>query len=253
MAVNKTFPFAVDLTKPVTNEEFRVKQGDTGNILEITLTDDGTPVNLSNCRVVALFTKGSNLAMQDNWTEGGGVSIGGASHNVITINLFNGSFAPGLNECEVQIYSGDALDVLVTTARFNFRCARALINEDTILAMQEYSLLTSLIASVQNVIDGTQSDWNEQNSSSVKFIENKPASFMPTAHASTHGANGVDAITTASIGAAPLYHASQHATGGIDALNPADIGAAVVRHAADRRENAGRPRYRNTAAHRNQE
>jgi len=47
----------------------------------------------------------------------------------------------------------------------------------------------------------TQSDWNEADPASPAYIQNKPTSMAPTAHASTHAANGSDPITPASIGA----------------------------------------------------
>lgn len=227
--VTKVFNITLDVSVPLTNEEFRVKQGDTGNVFVISLVDGGVPIDLSNCRVNAMFTKGEHLAMQDNWTDDGGVTIGGEDHNVVTIELFNGSFLPGLNTCELQVFSGDALDVLVTTASFNFRCALSLFNEQTIMAMREYSLLTSLIASVQAVVSGAQSDWNEQNATSQQYIKNKPAIMPPTSHASSHASSGVDAITPASIGAATASHSTAHMPGGTDPLTPASIGAAVVR------------------------
>lgn len=232
MSVTKTFNITLDVTTPLSNEEFRVKQGDTGNVFVITLVDDGEPVDLTNCRVVALFTKGSRLAMQDNWTDDGSVTIGGTNNNIITIELFNGSFVPGLNECEIQVYSGDELDVLVTSSSFNFRCARSLINEETIISMQEYTLLTSLIATVQAIANGAQVDWNQANNLKPDYIKNKPTSFSPSAHAASHATGGADAITPSSIGAAAAdafnAHAARHASGGADAVSPASIGACTI-------------------------
>ena len=232
MSVTKTFNITLDVTTPLSNEEFRVKQGDTGNVFVITLVDDGAAVDLTNCRVVALFTKGDRLAMQDNWTDEGGIAISGDSHNIITIELFNGSFVPGLNECEIQVYSGDDLDVLVTSASFNFRCARSLINEETIISMKEYTLLTSLIATVQSLANDAQVDWNQSDNLKPDYIKNKPTSFTPASHASAHATDGADAIAPASIGAlaASVFnsHAARHASGGADAVSPAAIGACTV-------------------------
>lgn len=229
MSVRKTFNITLDVSTPLATEEFRVKQGDTGNTFVITLQDDGVAVNLTNCRVVALFTKGDRLAMQDNWTDDGGVTISGDSSNIVTIDLFNGSFVPGLNECELQIYSGEDLDVLVTSARFNFRCARSLINEQTILSMKEYTLLTSLISTVQNIVRGVQANWSQSSNLQPDYIKNKPTSFTPAEHATSHASGGSDFITPAAIGAAAVTHASSHGSSGADPVTPAAIGAAVVK------------------------
>lgn len=215
MSVKKTFNITLDVSSVLTNEEFRVKQGDTGNVFVVTLKDGSSPVDLSNCRVVAVFTHGDSLAMQDNWTDDGGISISGDSHNIITIDLFNGSFVPGLNECEIQVYSGEELDTLITSAAFNFRCARTLFNEETILALKEYSILTSLISSVQRIVNGVQSNWSESDSTDAAFIKNKPTSFTPSAHATAHASGGADAF----------LHALQHAHGEADAITPTSIKA----------------------------
>jgi hypothetical protein len=145
-AVKKRFRIALDISRPLSNRAFTVVEGDTGNELVILLTDDGEPVDLTDCRVMALFSKSDGTTVsQDSGTENSGVSIGGEDGNEITIALFASSFAPGMVECEIQIYSGANLATLVTSAKFNFRCRRGILNEDTIRAVPEYPLLTSLL------------------------------------------------------------------------------------------------------------
>ena len=107
--VLKKFEIALDIGRSISNREFSVVEGDTGNVLHILLTDDGEPVNLSGCRVLAIFSKSTGTSSQDSGAEDGGVCIGGAAGNEVTISLFNTSFAPGMVECELQIYSGAAL------------------------------------------------------------------------------------------------------------------------------------------------
>ncbi|HWQ58314.1 MAG TPA: hypothetical protein VN540_04770 [Clostridia bacterium] len=150
--VIKRFGLSLDISRPISNREFTLVEGDTGNELLIILTDDGEPVDLSGCRVMALFSKSDGATVsQDSGTENNGVSVGGGCNNEIAIRLFASSFAPGMVECEIQIYSGAALATLVTSAKFNFRCRRSILNADTIPAVPEYPLLTSLLAETQEL------------------------------------------------------------------------------------------------------
>ena len=49
--VLKEFEIALDITRSISNREFSVVEGDTGNVLHILLTDDGEPVNLCSCHI----------------------------------------------------------------------------------------------------------------------------------------------------------------------------------------------------------
>ena len=153
MPVKKEFTVALDLKRTTGNRDFTLVAGDTGNVIHVTLTDDGVPVDLSGCRVLAVFTKPTGSSMQDSAVPGGGVTVGGAQHNVITLELFGASFATGTNACELQIYSGDDMGVLVTSAAFNFYCRNGIIDDGTILSTDEYPLLTALIRQVEALLD----------------------------------------------------------------------------------------------------
>lgn len=145
-SVKKSFSVALDIAKSISNREFSVVEGDTGNILNITLNDNGSAVDLSGCRVLALFSKSNGETVcQDSAEAEGGVSIGGENMNEISIELFPSSTAPGMVESEIQIYSGSDLSTLITTAQFNFKCRRGILNADTLTATKEYPILIELI------------------------------------------------------------------------------------------------------------
>jgi hypothetical protein len=245
MANNKTFRVSLDMKAPTAQRnEWEVVEGDNGNIIEITLTDDGEPVDLTGCKVMAVFGLPTGVTVEQD-TDEGSVTIGGTDNNVITIALATGSFSPGksssgLMKCEIQVYSGAQQDVLITSAQFTFRCRRAIINDQTIEATNEYPILVELIKQVQGIIAGAQSDWdeadstkpeyirnkptipaapkqsdwNEADSGDLGYIKNKPTSMTPTAHASTHAAGGTDVITPGSIGASASNHVHGHITSG---------------------------------------
>lgn len=197
--VLKQFEIALDISRSISNREFTVVEGDTGNVLHITLTDDGVPVNLAGCRVLAIFSKSTGTSSQDSGVEDGGVSIGGAERNEVTITLFNTSFAPGMVECELQVYSGGALATLVTSAKFNFTCRRGILNDETVQATSEYPLLVTLMAQAAQAVE--------------------------TAEAAA------DAAYAAAAATGQAAHAARHATGGEDPVSPASIGAAATSHA----------------------
>lgn len=153
-ALLKCFSVALDLKRSVSNRPFSVVDGDTGNRVVVSLTDDGTAVSCAGKYVTAVFSHSRGTAVQDSDSADGGISISG---NVITIDLLPASFAPGFVECELQVLSSSQdnpaervdYDLLVTSARFNFECRKAILNKDSITAFPEYPLLTGLIGQVQ--------------------------------------------------------------------------------------------------------
>ena len=142
--VQKRFSIALDIKRPTANRDFEVVEGDNGNILEIALTDEGEAVDLTGCLVCAVFSKSDGqTAQQDN--DGNGVTVDADQPNRLTIELYTTSFAPGLVECELLVYSGEDRGTLVTSAKFNFMCRRGIANADTIQAASEWPILVDLV------------------------------------------------------------------------------------------------------------
>ena len=175
----KTFELSLDLK--ITRSSGRVHKvyaGDNGNKFVITLTDDGTAVDLSACRVAAVFANKSGSAIQTSWGDNVSIAISGTSHNIVTIDLLTGSFSSGQNSCQLQIYSGALFQTLVTTPFFNFNGEKAAVNDDTIVATTEYTILIDIIADVQQLHDNyesdVQSDWDVTDDTLGTYIRNKP-------------------------------------------------------------------------------
>lgn len=186
--MKKRFDIALDMKRAVSNREFEVVEGDNGNELTVTLTDNGAPVDLTGCSVLAVFSHSKGIASQST-VEGGGVSVGGDGGNVITVELFTPSFSPGMVECEIQVYSGtgDATE-LVTSAKFNFKCRRGIFNSDTLPAEPEYSVLCGLIQEVNAAAAAVAAVVDEIHS-------------VPL-HAPTHLPGGTDALSISALGGA---------------------------------------------------
>ena len=154
--IYKVFNVALELKQTSTNPTFTVIEGDTGNKLHVTVTDGGSALDLTGCRIIAVFSKTNGMSMQDSGVEDGGIEIGGTYNNEVTISLFPSSIAPGNVECELQIYSGESMEVLVTTARFNFEANRAMMNEDVLQGTNEYPLLVDLISTVEGFVSAEE-------------------------------------------------------------------------------------------------
>lgn len=153
----KEYEIALDLKRPIPMRPFEVVEGDTGNRFTITVTDDGEPVTLDDYYVLAVFSNTLGIAVQSR--EGGNLSVDGSK---VTLDLSPDSIAPGLVECELQIFSStqgnpsgvSANDVLVTTARFNFSCRRAILCGDSINASPQFPLLSQTIAEIEEAEAG---------------------------------------------------------------------------------------------------
>jgi hypothetical protein len=219
--ISKRFSVALDIKRAVSNRAFEVVEGDNGNIIDVTLTDDGEVVDLTGCRVLAVFSKSNGISTQDSGQESGGVSILG---NVASIALSISSIAPGMVECELRVYSGEQLTTLVTSAKFNFGCRKGIFDDSTAAQATEFPLLMSLIAQCSKLIE----DFNG--------LAN---------HALRHAAGGIDPIRVGEVGGKAVYTGADGAlmagtlpviAGGTGANNSADalvaLGAASAQTAS---------------------
>lgn len=161
--IYKTFDVALELKQTSTNAPFYVIEGDNGNKIRITVTDGGSAVDLTDCRVIAVFSKSNGTSMQDSAEANGGVTIGGTYNNEVTVALRSASIAPGQVECELQIYSDENKTTLITTAKFNFECQRAIFNEDTAMATNEYPILVSLISVCNGIVAAEEGRVSAEN------------------------------------------------------------------------------------------
>lgn len=80
------------------------------------------------------------------------VTISGTDHNIVTVHLKSASYGAGTNNCEVQIYSGTDGDVLVTSANFNFKGRKGIMNDETIQSEEKYPVLVQFIMDVNDAL-----------------------------------------------------------------------------------------------------
>jgi len=243
---------SVDMYK-TSSDTFEVVEGDTANLIIITLTDRGNPVDLTDCKVLVVFVRGGVPAQQD--TDGNGVTISGEHHNIITVDLYSSSYVNGSNTAEVVVLSGESFGRQATSAWFNFKARRARINNSTILAVPQFPLLSKMLETLGNIARGVQAKWSTTNTEDPTFIQDKPVigtdiqaptnsltvNYSPvgtdavpifrtgTGHLKTTFASILGYIRTQlDTYFASYTHKTRHAAGGADALSPSDIGAATA-------------------------
>ena len=147
--VHKYYSIELDLKRPVSNTDFEVVEGDTENYITVTLKDEGVAVDLTGCRVVAVFSHSGGSASQDSADPDGAVSV---DENIISIHLKTGSVRRGPVECELRIYGENPLH-LSTTPTFNFNCRPSLVTDNTVASDVQYDMLSGLIHQATEAIN----------------------------------------------------------------------------------------------------
>lgn len=217
----KDYSIALDMMRTLPFRPFEVVEGDTGNVLHVTLLNNGDPISLEGCKINIAFASSSGFAMQD---ETSGIEKT-ASPGTFDVTLLPTAYGAGNVSADVQIYSGDNGETLITSTRFDFRCRKSLISGDIIRANSAYpplveaaraaneAAIAALAAAERIDTDigelNVQADWNEMDDTLDAYIRNKPT--IP--------------IVEGNVGA-PLAHAARHASSGADAVTPASILAA---------------------------
>ena len=237
----KDYSVVLDMMRTLPFRPFEVVEGDTGNVLHVTLLNNGDAMDLTGCKLCVLFASSSGFAMQD---ETSGITKS-AESGAFDISLLPTAYGAGNVSADVQVYSGENDKTLITSTRFDFRCRKSLISGEIIRANTAYPPLieaaraaneaaSAALAAAERIGSdigemNVQADWSETDDDSDAFIRNKPAipatpgavGAAPAMHAAQHGPNGTDPVT-------PIAHAARHASGGADELTPANIGAAAL-------------------------
>ena len=217
----KDYSITLDMIRTLPFRPFEVVEGDTGNVLHVTLLNDGDPVALDGCSIQIAFASSVGFAIQD---ETSGIQKT-AQAGTFDLTLYPTAYGAGNVSADIQIYSGADSKTLITSTRFDFRCRKSLISGDIIRANTAYPPLveaarianeaaaSALAAAARVDTDigelNVQADWNEQDDTQDAYIRNKPT--IP--------------VVSGNVGA-PLTHAARHATNGADAISPVSILAA---------------------------
>ena len=154
--VLKDFSANIDLKETLVFEPIKVVEGDNGNVLVLNIVKDGDPVDLTDCLVQIVFAHSGRTVWQDCSSPDGGITIGGTDHNEVTVRLHSDSYAPnGITVCQVKVYSGAGQTTLVSSSRFSFKAELSLLNAETVESIEQYSILVTLIETVNGMLDRT--------------------------------------------------------------------------------------------------
>lgn len=228
--VYQDFYIDLDIKYSASNREIILKEDDTGIRFHINLTDDGEPVDLSGCRIVALFAGGKGIAAQDSSMDDSGITINSDIVGRIDLDLFTSSFAVGYNECDIQVYSRDDRSLLITVPTFNFTVSRSHANEDSIVSRPEFPLLVNLVTQTEEALAAA----NEALDNANEAIDRAETVIgtsgdMTKAVYDTNDSGVVDDSEKLG-GQVPNYYATTQAlaeeTAAREAITPASIGAA---------------------------
>jgi len=137
-----------------------------GTIFKTKFPDDGT--------YVFKFGTGNSWQYGDN-----SVVISGADNNVVTIALKAESFGAGTNNCEVQVYSGTDGKILITSANFNFKGRKGIMNDETLESEERYPILVSLISQVTAALNYAR-PFGSVSATAVTLPAGSPASAAVT-------------------------------------------------------------------------
>lgn len=151
--ITKSYDLVVDIMDKSNNDvptNIEVVQGDyKTNILNITLTEDSTPVNLTNLTVTIAFKKADGTVVVDT-TGSDTMSIVSATAGTIRCILRTQSIS----------YAGDVIATVgltssinekITSTEFKFKVRESIDNGDALESTNDIPILTNMISTVQNL------------------------------------------------------------------------------------------------------
>ncbi len=162
--IKKTFEVYLDICHSVSTPEFTVVEGDTGNIIRVHMTDSGKTLDFSDCFIQAVFLRSDGMSSSQS-SNNRGITVNDSGE--LEIELYSSSVAPGMVECEIQIFSDENFSTLITSSKFNFHCRKPIFDDETASASPELPLLTDLLSDVKKAEKEIQSATNSANTAAA--------------------------------------------------------------------------------------
>jgi hypothetical protein len=144
-----TYKFALDTKLPSQFVQPRVVNGDTSNVFEITLTDKGKAISLSNTldKIVAVFRRADGLV----YTQDEETGITRKTTNTISIDVHRDSFRTGQNTVDIAIFSREDDETeeyagQITTCQGFFTARNENLSDNPQGSLPQLPMLEQLIA-----------------------------------------------------------------------------------------------------------
>ena len=151
----KQYSFNLDFKNASSLDLPNIVSGDTGNKFIITVTNEGTPVNLTGARVRLVIVNKDGAGSQDTEVTGSGIDMTQAANGILMIDVHAAMISNGLNVGSIEVYSGTNHETLNTTQNFNFTAKlspseKAPMFPSLLRAEAEYR---EIIAAVQKAVE----------------------------------------------------------------------------------------------------
>lgn len=126
-------------------------RGDTANQLVVTITEQGSAVNLTGLHVWAVFYRSDGQRYVQTEHEDTDPIVVTAASGIVTIPLKNESFRDGDNRMQLIITDADETVALQTTATATLRVSNSILTDEAFISSTEYPLLMSLINALEDL------------------------------------------------------------------------------------------------------
>ncbi len=140
---NSYYKISLDIHDHGSHVSLKAKKGDTGRILQITLTDGGKPYKItSECLAVFTAKKADGTIIFNGCSV-----IGNAIFYVFTEQT---TISVGVHNCEIKLYGSD--EKLLTSASFTLIVEDTVYSEHELTSMNEVTALTKLVSDANTIV-----------------------------------------------------------------------------------------------------
>lgn len=141
--INSYYKISLDIHDHGSHVSLKAKKGDTGRILQITLTDGGKPYKItSECLAVFAAKKADGTIIFNGCSI-----IGNAIYYVFTEQT---AISVGVHNCEIKLYGSD--EKLLTSASFTLIVEDTVLSEHDLISMNEVTALTKLVSDANTIV-----------------------------------------------------------------------------------------------------
>lgn len=164
--MKKQYSFALDFKNASSLDLPNIVSGDTGNEFIITITNDGTPVDLTDARVRLVIVNKDGAGSQDTDVAGNDIDMTQAAEGVLGVSVHADMISNGMNIGSIEVYTGADHETLTTTQNFNFTAKlspseKAAMFPSLVAAEKEYQeIIAAVLEAAESIVcvSGTHID-----------------------------------------------------------------------------------------------